>query len=390
MIYYFLEGKRLDEILHVCKSLKLQILTTKKYVHEYSVNKGVSSTLISNKPKLFKNDMRNIAPCAVILDNDSTSARGQWIARNYTSYLISELEISTRARYIARSKAGFIGNKFFKVMHRLAGITCLLYDVEINMHDFSIKSYLRLIRDRFYLDYKPHTALPGWYSNKIIVQNNEMKKLYIENNFSKDRVINIGHPHEDYYSELCKNTNNIETDIDVLLFSQPFYLRGFDDWIYEVGDLVDDCYNNGLNLVIKMHPGDDIKKYSPFKNKCTLDTSDGSLPGIINLIQRSRLIVIKHSSVIIQSLLCKKPIAFINYRNVLPFLDGEIDFLNSMILRREGDIKSIFDGISMDMDMEIETVMKFQDKKLSKIARFDAKSISRLSILLSDDGFVHG
>ena len=386
MIYYYVESKRIDEILYVCKSLKLQILTTKKDVHEYSEIKGISSTLISNQPRRFKNEIRKIAPRAVILDNDSTSARGQWIARNYASYLISELQINTRARYIARSKVGFIGNKFFKVMHRLAGITALLYDVEINMHDSSIKTYLRLIRDRFYFDYKPHTTLPGWYCNKIIVQNNEIKKLYNENNFSKDKVMNIGNPHEDYLSELCNDTNNITPDIDILLFSQPFYLRGFDDWMHEVGDLVDDCFNNGLKLVIKLHPGDDIKKYSLFKNRCTLDTSDGSSQGIVNLVKRSRLIVIKHSTVMIQSLLCKKPIAFINYRNVLPFLDGEIDFLDSMILSREGDVKSIFDASSV----EIESVMEFQGHKLNKIARFDTKSISRLSTLLSDDGLVRG
>jgi hypothetical protein len=268
----------------------------------------------------------------------------------------------------------------------LAGITGFLYDVEINMHDFSIKTYLRLIRDRFFFNYKPHTSLPGWYCNKIIVQNDEIKRLYNENNFSKDKVINIGSPHEDYLSELCKNTNNITTDIDVLLFSQPFYLRGFDDWIDEVGDLVDDCYNNGLKLVIKLHPGDDMSKYSLFKDRCTFDTSDGSSQGIVNLLQRSKLIVIKHSTVMIQSLLCRKPIAFINYRNVLPFLDGEIDFLDSMILTREGDVKSIFDASSV----EIESVMEFQEMKLSKIARFDTKSISRLSTLLYDDELVLG
>ena len=88
----------------------------------------------------------------------------------------------------------------------------------------------------------------------------------------------------------------------------------------------------------------------------------------------------------IQSLLCKKPIAFINYRNVLPFLDEKIDFLDSMILRRKGDVKSIFDA----SPIEIETVIKFQDTKLSKIARFDGKSISRFSSLLNDGGLVHG
>lgn len=386
MIYFYSEGKRNDEILYICKSLKLKILTTKKNVHEYSKLKGISSTLISNQPRRFKSEIKNIAPSAVILENDSTSARGQWIAKNYRSYLISELQINVRDRYIARKKAGFIGNKFFEVMHRLAGMTGLLYEADIDIHDLSIKTFLRLIRDRFCFDYKPHTALPGWYCNKIIVQNNEIEKLYNENNFSKDKVVNIGSPHEDYLSELCKNTNNISPDIDVLLFTQPFYLRGFDDWIYEVGDLVDDCYNNGLKLVIKLHPRDDIKKYSPFKNKCTLNYSDGSSQGIVNLIQRSRLIVIKHSTVMIQSLLCKKPIAFINYRNVLPFLDGEIDFLDSMILRGEGDIKSIFEA----SPLEIETVMKFQEKKLRKIARFDTKSISRFSTMLSDDGLVLG
>ncbi len=386
MIYYFVEGKRIDEALHVCKSLNINILTTKKSLHQYSLYKGANSALVSNQPRRFKSDIRKIAPCAVILENDSTSVRGQWLAKTYASYLISELDMSTRARYVARSRAGFMGNKFLKVMHRLTGITGLLYNADIDMHDFSTKTFLRLVRDKFYLGYKPHSALPGWYCNKIIVQNNEIKKLYTENNFPKDRVINIGHPHEDYYSELCKNKNNIKPDIDVLLFSQPFYLRGFDDWIYEVGDLVDDCYKNGLKLVIKLHPRDDINRYSLFKDKCTLNSSDGASQGIVNLIQRSRLIVIKHSTVMIQSLLCEKPIAFINYRNVLPFLDGKIDFLDSMILKKEGDVKSIFDASSI----EIETVMKFQASKLSKIARFDTKSISRLSTLLSDGGLVHG
>ena len=88
---------------------------------------------------------------------------------------------------------------------------------------------------------------------------------------------------------------------------------------------------------------------------------------------------------LIYALLCKKPLAFLDYRNVRPFLDGEIDFLDSMILRREGDVKSIFEIASM----ELETVMVFQHKKLNKIARFDSKSISRLSTLLFDDGLVH-
>ena len=385
MLYYYVESKRIEEIIYLCKSLKLHVLTTKKDIHGKAVNEGLVSTQISNQPRRFKKEIRNIAPSAVILDNDSTSARGQWIAKNYTSYLISELQINTRARYIARSNSGFIGNKLARVMHRLAGITGLLYDVDIDIHEFTIRTYLRLIRDRVWFDYQPHTALPGWYSNKIIVQNDEIEKLYIENNFSKDKVFNIGNPHEDYYSELCKNTNNTTQDIDVLLFAQPFYLRGFDDWIYEVGDLVDECYNNGLKLVIKLHPRDDIKKYRAFGNKCTLDCSDGSSLGIINLIQRSRLIVIKHSTVMIQSLLCEKPIAFINYRNVLPFLDGEIDFFDIMVLTGKGSVQAIFDATSE----EITAVMESQEKKLRRIARFDARSISRLSTLLSDDGLVH-
>ena len=382
MIYYYAEGKRTEEILYVCKSLKLPILTSKKYIHEYFINKGINSTLLTNKPIQFKKEIKKVAPLVVLLENDATSARGQWIARNYTSYLISGLEINTRARYIARSKAGFMGNKFLKALHQLTGITGLLFDVDIDMHDFSISTYLRLIRDRFYFGYKPHTALSGWYCNKIIVQSDQIKKLYIENKFPINKVINIGSPHEDYYSELCKNTTNITTDIDVLLFSQPFYLRGFKDWLYEVGDLVDDCYNNGLKLVIKLHPRDDVKKYSSFENKCTIDYSDGSSHGIVKLIQRSRLIVIKHSTVMILALLCKKPIAFINYRNVHPFLD-EINFLNCMILNRESNIKSIFDATSK----QSETVMKSQDIKLREIARFDTRSISRLSKLLYDDSF---
>ena len=68
MIYYFTEGKRVDELLYVCKSLELHILTTKKAIHEYSEIKGISSTLISNNPRRFKNEIRKISPSSNIRD----------------------------------------------------------------------------------------------------------------------------------------------------------------------------------------------------------------------------------------------------------------------------------------------------------------------------------
>ena len=57
-----------------------------------------------------------------------------------------------------------------------------------------------------------------------------------------------------------------------------------------------------------------------------------------------------------------------------------------MILKKKGDIKSIFEA----SPLEIDSVMKFQQEKLSKIARFDTNSISRLSTLLSDDDLFLG
>ena len=269
-------------------------------------------------------------------------------------------------------------------MHKVGGFSGLLYNVDINLHNCSIKIFLRLLRDRLFLNYKPHTALPGWYCNKVIVQSDEIKKLYLENDFSKEKVINIGVHSEDYYLEKCTNHNNIEPSIDVLLFSQPFYLRGFDSWIDEVGDLVNDCYNNGLNLVIKLHPGDIVEKYDKFKNKCEIIFSDGSSTTIIDLIQRSKLVVIKHSTVIIQSLLCKKPIAFINYRNMKPYVDNRQNFLDIMILNQENNIKSIYDNIHLAHDL----IMTHQEEKLRKIARFDHGSISRFANLLKEDGLI--
>ena len=56
-----------------------------------------------------------------------------------------------------------------------------------------------------------------------------------------------------------------------------------------------------------------------------------------------------------------------------------------MVLSREGDVKSTLDFSTI----EIESVMAFQDRKLNRIARFDTKSISRLSTLLRYDGLIH-
>ncbi len=384
MVYYYVEGKRIDEIFYVCRSLNIQLLTTKKSIHEHALRSGLNSTIINKEPIRFKAEITKIRPGAVLLNNDQLSARGQWIAKKYTSYLIDDLTINTRERYIARKNAGFIGSRFCKVMHRIGGITCLLYDEEIDMHDCSIKTYFRLMRDRLFLGYKAYTALPGWFCNKVIVQNNEIRQLYLENNFPEENILDIGNPYENYYSDLCNNAKNIEPDIDVLFFSQPYYLRGFDNWLDEIGGLVDDCFKNGLKLVIKLHPRDLIEKYEPFKDRSTINYSEGDANNIVNLIQRSRLIVLKYSTVIIQSLLCKKPVAYINYRGVKPYIDSKGDFLESMVLSENNNIKSVFDTISNDDG----PVMKHQEKRLEKIARFDNGSISRLSSLLAGDGLL--
>jgi len=371
----------MEEIFFVCNALKLHVITINKSVHAYFVKNGISSTIISKKPTQFKTEFTNIRPSAVLLDNDHLSGRGQWVAKKYPSYLICDLNIISEDKYIKRKDAGFVGSRLWKVLHRIAGITCQLYEAEIDMHDCSIKTFFRIIRDRILLGYKSTKALPGWYCDKVIVQNSESEKIYIENNFPKDRLFNIGSPYEDYYLELCNSTKVIAPDIDVLFFSQPIYLGKFDSWMDEVSDLVNDCYSNSLKLVIKLHPRDIIEKYEPFKDRCEIVISDGASHTIVNLIQRARLIVVKSSTVIIQSLLCKKPIAYINYRNVIPFTNMKKTFLKRMVLTPKNNIQLINDTISLDYDF----IMKHQTEMLGKIARFDNGSISRLSEILAED-----
>ena len=107
-----------------------------------------------------------------------------------------------------------------------------------------------------------------------------------------------------------------------------------------MADLVDDCYKNGLKLVIKIHPRDELERYHRFSSKCQLNASGGDTAQNFELIRRSKLVVTKHSTVSILALLAKKPIAFINYRNVLPFLNENIDFPESMILKnKKGTLK---------------------------------------------------
>ena len=123
MIYFYVEGKSSKEILYLCKRLGVHLITVSEKTHELSLAEGVVSTLINNRPKLFKKQVQLLDPKLVLLQNDSTSPRGQWIARNYKSYLITELTVNTRKRYIARKKAGFIGSWFVGLVHRLSGLT---------------------------------------------------------------------------------------------------------------------------------------------------------------------------------------------------------------------------------------------------------------------------
>lgn len=377
-IYFYVEGKYIKEIFSVCKSLGINILTTDKDTHQHFLNRGVLSKYLNKSPKLFKKMIIDINPKLIILNNDNISSRQHWIAKNFKTLLIFEFQIDTRHRFKIRKSFGFIGSKTAKFLHKLLGITGLLYGNQIDIHDTSLKTYIRLIRDRLFFDYRPISALPGWHCDKVIVQNEEIRKLCLENNFLKKKLINIGSPYEDYYLKICKMKKNIKQDIDILLFSQPFYLRGFDEWLKEVEELVEDCHKNKFKLTIKLHPRDDPDRYSSFKSKCQIIYSDGSPDTIVNLIQRSYAIVLKHSTVMILSLLCNRPIIFINYKGVSPFLDNKIDFLPSMVLSKKNDIKSIRDNIYKNYEL----IMEHQKNKLKKIGKFDNNSLSRFSDLI--------
>ena len=195
-------------------------------MHRLILSHGDASTLIAKSPNQFKKQITEINPELVLLQNDSTSPRGQWVIKNYRSCLISELTVNTRQRYVARKNAGFIGSRFLKLVHRLAGFTAILYKVHIDIHDPSLKTLIRLLRDKLCFSYEPKSALPGWYCNYVIVQNEDIRQLYIENAFDENKILNIGTPYEDYYKFLSQQRPIGDEDIDVLLFSQPFYLRG--------------------------------------------------------------------------------------------------------------------------------------------------------------------
>ena len=93
MIYYYVEGKRIDEILFLCKKLNLHIITTNEAVHECSINSGVKSTAINKEPYKFKSEIRRLKPSAVILNNDHLSAHGQWIEIIKHTYFSTSLLI---------------------------------------------------------------------------------------------------------------------------------------------------------------------------------------------------------------------------------------------------------------------------------------------------------
>ena len=386
-VYILVEHEgRTDEIVFLCRSLGIIPLSYKDHITLILENEGLEVRQISRKAQKYKSEIKKLGSKCVLLFSDTSSAYANYLARNsYSIVLFSRSLTSSNKSYYnslasKTSDCGCIINR----LHQMFGFTEKLYGNEIfgyltcRAYDFLKHVYYKIMFG-FRTGY---AGLPGLYARKVIVPTQEIKDIYLDHSFNDNNVIVTGSFFEDLYSESYKkyNTQYKSNEIDVLFFSQPMYIRSKENWIAEVEALVDDCYSQGLNITILLHPRDDYHYYQHLEGKAKLVSGRRSLSENIQFALKSKLVVIKSSTTHLIPLVCNVPVAYLNYKGILPFCDVMDSFSHNMILMKDNMLNHVFKSLSKDS----EKIVKKQREYLKTIGIFDGNSTKRIREFISD------
>ncbi|MDA9244097.1 alpha-2,8-polysialyltransferase family protein [Amylibacter sp.] len=380
------DGK-IDEITFLCRSLGITPLSYKDHITSLLENEGLAVRQISRKAQKYKSEIKKLDSKCVLLFSDTSSAYANYLARNSYSIVIFSRSLTSSNKSYYNFLASNTSNCgcIITRLHQMFGFTEKLYGNEIfgylncGAYDFLKHVYYKIM----FGFRNGYAGLPGLYARKVIVPTQEIKDIYLDHSFNDNNVIVTGSFFEDLYSESYKkyNTQYKSNEIDVLFFSQPMYIRSKENWIAEVEALVDDCYSQGLNITILLHPRDDYHYYQHLEGKAKLVSGKRSLSENTQFVLKSKLVVIKSSTTHLIPLVCNVPVAYLNYKCISPFCDIEKSFSHGMILSNDNMLNNVFESVSAHRGK----IVKKQREYLKKIGIFDDNSTKRIRELISDN-----
>jgi hypothetical protein len=353
--YFYLDKLQpINQVVYLCKQLNIVPLVKDDSVY-YSLNKlGVESVRVSSNYILFCFQVRKLDAQLFILLSDELSHYAQWLQRKYKTIVLHDVAFDKDSNYylnISHQKS--ICNSFIKLLFYIFDLQGTIYGRKLEMLPCRFNDVIRYVFYKIIYGFRfKMFALPGYFSDIVLLPREEIRRVYIENGFDPAKLKVINSPYIAYLSNFVDSYISVKKDIDVLLFSQPlyYYARGV-RWLEEVGKLVMDCANNGMKLVILLHPRDDPAKYDNFADRCEIYHNNSFRSDIenINYVGRSKAVVVKSSSTRILPIMLKVPVVYINYCNVATSTPNlKESYHSDMVLESLGDIGVVFERINQN------------------------------------------
>ena len=301
----------------------------------------------------FKKFFNALSINRVVLVSD-TSPVSIWIQKNFKTILISDdavIGVETFSVNVFKNhfiKKNSIQVRFFQLLSYAKTIidNQLYFRIEHSVKGSIFFFIQRLIFGNEYT----YNYLPGRHASIISVVNENIRKVYLDNGFSKEKIFVTGSISLDArYNQIRKiNSSILQQSVDVILFTQPFnkYEIFSEFWNYEMKSFIEDCEQNNISYLLLLHPRDDRAYYEKFTSPKNIISSDRRTPeDDVELVKSAKLVVIKSTTTIYLPLLLKRPICYLNHSSFAPSQNMITFFDPEMILYKKNNISHILKNL---------------------------------------------
>jgi len=359
------------------------VLTCEENVLKECKSRGINVLLAPKRPSEFKKFIKNLSPVLMILAGDQYHGRYNYIARNFTSVLIQGVSWNSSQFYRDRSLQK--DSVFYLFIYKLLGLTVNLFNKEKNVYQNTIKGLIFAVKDKIIWGLKNKNYFHGGFSNLVFLQGEWEKDLHVSNAVPISKIRVTGVPSADFIVKNAKkwvkdnNTKSNSYNCDLLFFSQPLYkYKKYHGYLEELSQVVSECAQLKLRMIIKLHPRDDIEVYRNFSSeKCLIvqHNKKWSYVDSISLASSAKVIMGKGSTSLLLPLIMGKPVIFLDIMN-----SNIVHFKNFYPLKML--LKDIKDFENMNMYLSSinnsDSIKQRQNNIISAHGSYDGKSWQRI------------
>ena len=316
-----------EPLILFAKRCKYSVLTIEKSIFDKCIREKINVLLAPKSALKFKKFLKNKQISLILLYGDNYHGRFNYLARNYPSAFMQGVSWNTYEFYQTRAKQK--DSPTYLRIYKLLSLTFNLFGQDKMVYDPSIKGLFSALKQKIIWGLRNESYLHGSFCDLIFLQSELEKKIWVENLFSHSKIHITGSLVADFFVEEARIAQNELSDekisCDLLFFSQPFplypeYKKGY---LNELQQVVNKCSEMNLNMIIKLHPRDDISFYKKFENN-NCRVLEHSKKGTnsqnmllsnnqnLSLIKDSKVIMGKGSTSLLNAILMGKPVIFLD------------------------------------------------------------------------------